>query len=127
MNRTFRISFILLALLLLVGCSTSSKLSPSQAWSKIDEGAVLVDVRTPAEYQSGHIEGAINISLDQIKTKPDQLALNHSSELVLYCQSGNRAGQAESILKSHGFKRVYNAGGYSNLKANEPSSRQSSL
>lgn len=116
---------ILFIIGILIGCSTGGKisggkLSPAEAWKKIEKGAMLVDVRTPDEYRSGHIEGAKNIPLDQIKSKPEGLGLEPEKEMVLYCRSGHRAGLAEAILEKHGFKKVYNAGGYSGLQSKRP-------
>jgi phage shock protein E len=120
MNTLFRILLISLSFLLLVGCSTGGKLSPSEAWSKINAGVVLVDVRTESGFKSGHLEGAKNIPLDTIKANPLGVDLDSKQELVLYCRSGNRAGQAEEILRANGFRKVYNAGGYSDLKSRKP-------
>lgn len=76
--------------------------------SIIDEGAFLVDVRTPGEFTSGHVKGSVNIPLD---TVPNQLAkFKDKKNIVVFCRSGNRSGQAKSILEQHGFTNVINAG-----------------
>ncbi|MBK8611276.1 MAG: rhodanese-like domain-containing protein [Chitinophagaceae bacterium] len=76
--------------------------------SIIDEGAFLVDVRTPGEFASGHVKGSVNIPLDAV---PNQLAkFKNKKNIVVFCRSGNRSGQAKTILEQQGFTNVVNAG-----------------
>lgn len=75
---------------------------------QIADGAFLVDVRTPEEFKSGSAKGAVNIPLDTVMQN-----LKHfegKSHIVVFCRSGNRSGQAKSILESNGFKNVTNGG-----------------
>lgn len=74
----------------------------------IKSGAALVDVRTTGEYASGHVKGSMNIPLDVIGSQSDKL--KKYDKIVVFCRSGNRSGQAKSILESKGFQQVYNAG-----------------
>jgi rhodanese-related sulfurtransferase len=69
----------------------------------------LIDVREPFEFATHHVAGAINIPLQSIPKKMDELR-EMSGPIVLYCRSGNRSGMATNFLKSHGFKEVYNGG-----------------
>ena len=72
----------------------------------------IIDVRTPAEYASGHVEGALNINWED-PAFADQLAeYDKSGVYVLYCRSGNRAGQAKAAMEQMGFTNVTNLGGY---------------
>jgi|JI9StandDraft_1071089.scaffolds.fasta_scaffold206198_4 phage shock protein E len=74
----------------------------------ISKGAFLVDVRTPAEFAEGHVNGSINIPLDQVQ---NQLAKFKGKEnIVVFCRSGNRSSQAKSILEQNGFTNVTNGG-----------------
>ncbi|MBP2282442.1 rhodanese-related sulfurtransferase [Flavobacterium sp. CG_23.5] len=74
----------------------------------LKEGAFLVDVRTPAEFAEGHVKGSINIPLDQV---PNQLAkFKGKEQIIVFCRSGNRSGQAKMILEQNGFKNVTNGG-----------------
>ncbi|WP_245705088.1 rhodanese-like domain-containing protein [Flavobacterium omnivorum] len=74
----------------------------------IKEGAFLVDVRTPAEFAEGHVKGSTNIPLDQV---PNQLAqFKGKDQIIVFCRSGNRSGQAKMILERNGFKNVTNGG-----------------
>jgi phage shock protein E len=75
----------------------------------------IVDVRTPGEFLSEHIPGAINIPLEQVQQR-----INEFKELpkpiVAYCRSGNRSGIAVSILKQNGIADAVNGGGLEDLK-----------
>ena len=73
-------------------------------------GAVLLDVRTPEEYRSGHIPGSKNIPLQAID-KVTSVAENKDTALYVYCQSGARSRQAAGMLKQMGYTNVNNIGG----------------
>lgn len=74
----------------------------------ISKGAFLVDVRNRGEYQSGSVKGAVNIPLDVI---PQQIEKFKGKEnIVVFCRSGNRSGQAKRMLNEKGFKNVINGG-----------------
>ncbi len=73
-------------------------------------GAVLLDVRTPEEYRSGHIPGSKNIPL-QTLDKAESVAENRDKALYVYCQSGARSRQAAGVLKQMGYTNVHNIGG----------------
>ena len=77
-------------------------------------GAVLIDVRTPAEFSSGNAEGSTNIPLDKISTKIEKIK-QLKKPVVLCCRSGMRSGQATSILKGAGIKDVHNGGSWNNF------------
>jgi rhodanese-related sulfurtransferase len=78
---------------------------------KKSEPFILVDVRTPEEYASGHIPGAINIPHDVIGSQlPTQ---DRDALIILYCRSGNRSGIAKKTLEAAGFKKVVNFGAVS--------------
>lgn len=77
------------------------------------EGAVIVDVRTPSEYKSGHIPGALNIPLDSIKSKSGDLK-SKNKVVITCCRSGARSGMAKSILTSAGIETV-NGGPWNSL------------
>lgn len=78
---------------------------------KGDPKFVILDVRTPQEYQSGHIAGAVNIDF-YASDFPKQLnALDKSKTYVVYCRSGHRSGQAVSLMKQLGFTHIYDIQG----------------
>ena len=74
------------------------------------EGAVLLDVRTPQEYQEGHIPGSKNVPLQTID-KISSVADNKNIPLFVYCYSGGRSRQATSMLQHMGYTNVQNIGG----------------
>lgn len=65
----------------------------------VSQGAIIVDVRTPAEFKSGHIKGSINIPLDIIRSKAEELKKKHKP-IITCCRSGNRSSMARGILES---------------------------
>ena len=88
---------------------TVSKLNESI--SKLDHELVLLDVRTQAEYDSGHILNAINISHEQILKDSELLAEYKDSQMVVFCRSGVRAGKVIQLLESIGFEDIIDIDG----------------
>lgn len=81
----------------------------------LQNGAVVIDVRTRAEFQGGHVAGSTNIPLQEIENNVDKLkALK--KPLVLCCASGARSGQASNLLKSKGFD-CENGGGWTRVNS----------
>jgi phage shock protein E len=70
----------------------------------------IVDVRTPDEFMGGHVVGSINIPLNEIPQRIEELQ-KLSAPLVLCCASGNRSGQAQHFLSQHGIE-CYNGGSW---------------
>lgn len=71
-----------------------------------------MDVRTPEEYAARHIDGAINIPVDDLESRIAEVSKGDTSKpVVVYCHSGNRAGRAKKILVDHGYSQVTNLGG----------------
>jgi rhodanese-related sulfurtransferase len=73
--------------------------------------AVLVDVRTPAEFLSGHIDKAINIDIENSSFESEIKNLDKSKTYFVYCRSGNRSGQAVQIMRSNGINSIYELSG----------------
>ena len=69
-------------------------------------GAKVVDVRTPQEFASGHVPGAINIPFDEIGKRAAEIG-PPSTRVVLYCRTGRRSGIAADALDKAGYKQVY--------------------
>jgi rhodanese-related sulfurtransferase len=65
----------------------------------------LLDVRTESEYEEGHIEGAVNIPVQELSVRFDELS--PEDELLIYCRTGNRSAQAVDILLDLGFTKIY--------------------
>ncbi len=81
----------------------------------VKSGAYLVDVRTPEEFQAGHVKGSVNIPLDKIPQNLEQF--KGKSHIVVFCRSGNRSGQAKAFLNQNGFKNVINGGTWEEINA----------
>jgi rhodanese-related sulfurtransferase len=80
----------------------------------VEQGAIILDVRTKGEYQGGHVKGSMNIPLNAL---PNQLSkLKKETPVITCCASGMRSASAKSILKSNGFTEVHNGGSWMNLK-----------
>lgn len=79
----------------------------------IKEGAIIVDVRSKAEYADGHVKKSINIPLEQVVSNVDNL--KSYSHIITCCKSGTRSAMAVRLLKSKGFKNVTNGGSWQNV------------
>lgn len=77
--------------------------------------ATIVDVRTPGEFAAGHVEGSINIPLNEVPHRVEDFK-KMSKPLLLCCLSGGRSGNATEFLKSQGVEDVHNAGGWATVK-----------
>jgi len=81
----------------------------------VNNGAVIIDVRSPMEYKSGNIKGSKNFPVENIRSKvADIKKLN--KPVITVCRSGARSGMAKSILKSAGIE-VYNGGPWTSLQS----------
>ena len=91
---------------------------------KIENGAIILDVRTEKEYKLGHIDGSINISLGTIRERYVELDISKTS--ITCCSHGLRSAKVETILKEKGFKNVFNGGAWTDLEkiANKQKSKQ---
>jgi len=103
------------SVLLLAGCSSSSgaiDLGVSEFSAKAAEAAVItVDVRTPGEFMTGHIQGAQNIDFEGGSFESQIESLDKNGTYAVYCRSGNRSGQAVKVMQDAGFKNIYNLDG----------------
>jgi len=76
----------------------------------VQDGAVLVDVRNPDEYATKHIDGAINVPIDQVASHDFG---GKDKSVVLYCAQGHRSAKAADVLKTSGYTHVYLLGAMS--------------
>ena len=79
----------------------------------IQEGAFLVDVREKMEFAEGSVKGAVNIPLGTISTQLSKF--KDKKNIIVFCRSGMRSGQAKSILEGNGIKNVFNGGSWYNV------------
>lgn len=78
----------------------------------LKEGALLIDVRSSAEFSAGHNPASLNIPLDRLNT--ESIKLDKSKTVLLCCASGTRSAMAKAMLKKNGFVQVINAGSWNN-------------
>ncbi|BCV32983.1 MAG: rhodanese-like domain-containing protein [Shewanella algae] len=95
----------------------AEQMVPEVALTKVAQGAMLVDVRTPEEYAEGHLPEAVNIPFEQIAEAFAKQGIAKDTPVVVYCRSGRRSGIAKESLEKAGYQEVYNGGGYDSLKA----------
>jgi phage shock protein E len=81
----------------------------------INDGAFLVDVRSPLEFSSEKVKGSVNIPLDQIQNHLDKF--KGKKNIVVYCRSGLRSSQAKNILERNGITNVTNGGTWQNVES----------
>lgn len=81
----------------------------------LKQGAVIVDVRSKAEFAGGHIAGSVNIPLDQLQQGLSRLR-NKNQPIIMCCASGMRSGAAKRNLEAIGYAQVYNGGGWHQLQ-----------
>ncbi|MEM9101245.1 MAG: rhodanese-like domain-containing protein [Pseudomonadota bacterium] len=92
--------------------SGSKNLTPQQAISLMNKDeALVVDVRSAAEYRKGHILGAINIALDKLEEKNVVLEKKQEGPIIIVCPNGLQSGTAVLKLKKLGYKNVHKLNG----------------
>lgn len=82
----------------------------ARAHQLLDEGAMIIDVRTPPEYEQDHLDGAVNMPLCDLESKVAKQVENNSQPILLYCLSGARSGNATGRLRRLGYSKVENLG-----------------
>ena len=120
-----KLLIITLCIFLLSGCgenkntdSSSGSVNYMEAKEKIiNDGAILLDVRTKEEYNEKHIDGASLLPLDKIDIDSiSQIVSEKDTPIIVYCRSGNRSQQAREKLIALGYSKVYDLGAMSNWK-----------
>jgi phage shock protein E len=91
----------------------SVQISPEAAQEYLKKGALVIDVRTPAEFSAGHLPNAINIPLAQIESGSPLPLKNKDQVLLLHCQGGMRSAKATKLLSGMGYVNVFDLGAYS--------------
>jgi phage shock protein E len=108
---------VLVALVVLVltvwRLTARAGLAPELAREHLAKGAMLVDVRTPEEFQAKHLPQAINIPLAELAVRLPQEVPDKGRVILLHCRSGARSARAEQQLRALGYTNVFNLGSYS--------------
>ena len=113
-NGMKKLVFLLCAGLLLMACKHVNEQPMAEFSSEtMEQGAMLVDVRTPEEFGAGHLEGAVNIDWFDPDFAAHWDGVDRDRPVYVYCKLGGRSAKAAAVLDSLGFKRVMNlSGGY---------------
>lgn len=106
------IAIVALAGLAMVSLNACSRPTVT-AGAPLPANTVILDVRTPGEFAGGHLEGAINLPVDQI-SRAGQVLPDKGTPVVVYCASGGRSRSARSALLAAGHTQVEDAGGIGN-------------
>lgn len=93
------------------GSSTATYDAPAFAEKMAAPGTVLLDVRTPEEFEAGHIEGARNLPLSASDFEEQVAALDKGSTYAVYCRTDSRSGEAMVVMAEHGIEDVYDLEG----------------
>jgi phage shock protein E len=105
--------WILIAIVIvIVFVKRGKSLTPQQTRLYLKEGAVIVDVRNPDEFQREHLPGAKNIPLGVIKEEAGRSLTDKNQVILLHCVSGMRSAIAARILKQQGYAKAFNLGSY---------------
>ena len=126
-TRVLQLVLAVLAALALVGCNPGAESPPTasavravdaeQARELIEDGALIVDVRTPEEFSAGHLAGAANLDVQADDFHDRVRQLDPEQSYVVYCRTGTRAAAAAESMVEMGIDDVVNAGGFDDLAA----------
>lgn len=108
-------------LFILVGCGKGetmviNKVTCDDVKRLQQEGAILIDVREQDEYDSDHLDEAINISYTVIGDKISNYVSDLDTKIIVYCKSGVRSNKAANTLIDKGYKNIYDLGSINNCK-----------
>lgn len=123
-----KIVILICFLFLVIGCKDNNKevianntnklsitkISCQEMQALVKEGAILIDVRELDEYDSGHLDNAINISYTIIGDKIKDIVDDLDKDIIVYCKSGVRSNKAATTLKEVGYKKIYDLGSINN-------------
>ena len=83
---------------------------------EVNDGAILIDVRSEEEYKLSHLDQAINIPVDVIEEEIVNYVVDKGTPVILYCRSGNRSSNAAQVLLKLGYYKVYDLGAMDNCQ-----------
>ena len=89
-------------------CNSKLDINKDQMKLLLLEGAILLDVRSPQEYEEGHLDNAILMPHYEIKQKAEIVLKNKSRDIIVYCSTGYRSKKTQKLLKKMGYEKVYN-------------------
>ena len=113
---------LIIACFLLCGCgetkkeATIQKIDCAKTQELVNDGAILVDVRSVFEYEHYHLDNAINIDVQVIENVIEEQIPDKKTKIIEYCQSGSRSNNAANILIEKGYTNVYDLGSIDNCE-----------
>jgi phage shock protein E len=112
MNLTVTLIALAVVVLIFAILKRVGQISAASAQARLKGGAIVIDVRSPGEFASGHLPSAINLPLPEIETALPRRVKDKNQVLLLHCQSGMRSGIARKKLKHIGYLNSFNLGSY---------------
>lgn len=109
MSRLLRLIHLLPLAIALAATPACQTAESKAAHAAVERGALLLDVRTAQEYASGHLDGAVNIPIDQLERRLDEVGPT-DREVVVYCEVGARSAYAATVLERAGYGKVVDLG-----------------
>jgi thioredoxin 1 len=111
-NKIGSVMMVFALLAIFTSCNAQPQVNTTQFEQAMKaSNTVLVDVRTPQEFASGHIDKAVNIDIYDRSFQTKALALDKSKTVLVYCRSGSRSAQAATFFRKQGYQVVDLAGG----------------
>ena len=118
-----KIVMLCMCAMMLCSCGTEEKetekavsqnINCTQKEELMNEGAILIDVRSASEYAEGHLDNSINLTVDTIGVNIEKMVSDKNTKIIVYCRSGNRSATAANTLINLGYKNVYDLGAMNN-------------
>ncbi len=109
MPSAFSVVVVLVIVVGVIAILLSRNAPLAKVKAALESGARVVDVRSAEEFRAGHFPGALNIPVDQIAARLDEMG-DPERPIILYCHSGMRSGSALHIVRKGGFKKAVNGG-----------------
>ena len=115
-----KVILLICFLFILIGCNKENdkmeiiKVTCDEAMTLQNEGALVIDVREKDEYDTNHLDGAINISYTKISEDITKYTDNLDQKIIVYCQSGIRSNKAANTLITMGYTHIYDLGSINN-------------
>ena len=93
--------------------SGAERITAQEAKARMEKNphAIVLDVRTEAEYKSGHIKGAVLLPLDRLEAEAESVLPDKNAEILIYCRSGRRSAEAGESMSALGYKNIADFGG----------------
>ena len=105
-------ALVLLGLVALMRMRRSGQVSLKEGSDLVKQGAMVIDVRTPAEFNSGHLSQAFNMPVDEIASLLPDSVKDKNRVILLHCKTGLRSKKAKSALTNQGYTNVFDMGSY---------------